>query len=295
MPELPDILLYVDALERYAKGLSVRKVVIYRPFLVRSVEPPVSEIVEKRLERIGRIGKRLVLSFSDDLHLILHLMIAGRLHWQAALPPRPSKIHQAAIDFGDGALVLTEAGTERRASLHVVRGKAEFGEHDRGGIDPLSASAAEFEKALRSENHTLKRALTEPRLFDGIGNAYSDEILFAARLSPLRLSQSLSPEEMERLRLATAETLRLWIDKLKVEFACKFPGTGDVTAFRPDFLVHGKYRQACQVCGMPIQRIVYASNETNYCARCQNEDRVLADRALSRLLKEDWPRRIDDP
>ena len=294
MPELPDILLYVDALERYARGLSVKKVLIYRPFLVRSVEPPVYEVVGKRLEKIGRIGKQLLLSFSDDIHLILHLMIAGRLHWQAAVPPRPSKIHQAAIDFGDGALVLTEAGTERRAALHVVRGRDELRRHDRGGIDPLSASATEFVEALRAENHTLKRALTDPRLFDGIGNAYSDEILFAARLSPLRLSQSLSAEEIERLRIATAETLRFWIDRLKAEFANKFPGAGDVTAFRDDFRVHGKYRQPCRVCGTIIQRIVYASNETNYCARCQNEGRVLADRALSRLLKGDWPKKIDD-
>ena len=294
MPELPDILLYVDALERYARGLSVKKVLIYRPFLVRSVEPPVYEVVGKRLEKIGSMGKQLLLSFSDDVHLILHLMIAGRLHWQAAVPPRPSKIHQAAIDFGDGALVLTEAGTERRAALHVVRGRDELRRHDRGGIDPLSASATEFVEALRAENHTLKRALTDPRLFDGIGNAYSDEILFAARLSPLRLSQSLSAEEIERLRIATAETLRFWIDRLKAEFANKFPGAGDVTAFRDDFRVHGKYRQPCRVCGTIIQRIVYASNETNYCARCQNEGRVLADRALSRLLKGDWPKKIDD-
>lgn len=294
MPELPDIVAYQEAIERVALHSNLIKVRIYRPFLVRSIEPPVSALDGKELTGVERIGKRIVLAFSDDFFLVIHLMIAGRFTWQGAPPTRPGKTDLASFEFETGTLVLTEAGTKRRASLYVVKGRDGLQEHARGGLDPLSISFEEFKSALTKENRTLKRILTNPSAFSGIGNAYSDEILFAAKLSPVRLTANLKEDEIERLRIATKETLEHWIAVLRKQFKTKFPGRGQITAFRDDFNVHGRFGKPCNVCGMPIQRIVHAENETNYCARCQNEDRVLADRALSRLLKEDWPRTIEE-
>lgn len=294
MPELPDIVAYQEAIERSALNSRLIKARIYRPFLVRSIEPPISAIDGKELIGIERIGKRIVLAFSDDLFLVFHLMIAGRFLWQGQPPPRPGKTDLASFEFESGTLVMTEAGTKRRASLYVVKGREGLGEHSRGGLDPLTIGASEFKEALTRENRTLKRILTNPSVFSGIGNAYSDEILFAAKLSPVRLTGNLKNEEIERLRISTKESLEHWIEVLRKQFKSKFPGRGQITAFRDDFNVHGRFGKPCNVCGMPIQRIVHAENETNYCARCQNEDRVLADRALSRLLKEDWPRTIEE-
>ncbi|MBC8065449.1 MAG: formamidopyrimidine-DNA glycosylase [Chlorobia bacterium] len=294
MPELPDIIAYQEAIQRVALGCRLVKARIYRPFLVRSIEPTVCALEGRELASVERIGKRLALGFGDDLFLVFHLMIAGRFLWAHQPPPKPSKSDLASFEFESGTLVMTEAGTKRRASLYVVRGRANLAEHDRGGVDPIDGDAASFAKALTLENRTLKRVLTNPSIFSGIGNAYSDEILFAARLSPVRLTGSLGPEDIERLRIATRETLLHWTDVLRREFKSKFPGRGQITAFRDDFNVHGRFGEPCNDCGMPIQRIVHAENETNYCARCQNEDRVLADRALSRLLKEDWPRTIEE-
>lgn len=294
MPELPDIIAYQECLERVAKDEILLKSRIYRPFLVRSVEPPIAGFEGKRLRDVQRLGKRLVLAFEGETFLVLHLMIAGRLHWLAHPPPRPSKSDLAAFEFQSGTLVLTEAGTKRRTSLHAVAGADHLAEHDRGGLDPLTCTIEEFAATLTSENRTLKRALTNPSKFSGIGNAYSDEILFAARLSPVRLTSSLKPDEILRLHEGVQTTLEHWIEVLRQQFRDRFPTRGEVTAFREDFSVHGRYGKPCRVCGVPIQRIVYAENETNYCARCQNEDRVLADRALSRLLKSDWPRTVEE-
>lgn len=294
MPELPDIVAYQECIERVARGEKLLRVRIYRPFLVRSVSPPISDFEGKRLMSVERLGKRLALAFDGGAFLIIHLMIAGRLHWLSKSPTRPSKTDLACFEFQSGSLLLTEAGTKRRASLHAVADRRTLSEHDRGGIDLLSAGLEEFSAALLAENRTLKRALTNPAKFSGVGNAYSDEILFAARLSPVRLTSSLKPNETLRLYEAAISTLTHWIEVLRKEFKDRFPGKGDITAFRKDFAVHGRYGKPCLECGMPIQRIVYAENETNYCARCQNEDRVLADRALSRLLKSDWPRSIEE-
>lgn len=294
MPELPDIVAYQEAIERSALNSRLIKARIYRPFLVRSIEPAISLVDGKELIGIERIGKRIVLAFSDDLFLVFHLMIAGRFLWQSQPPPRPGKTDLASFEFESGTLVMTEAGTKRRASLYVVKGRAGLKEHSRGGLDPLTIGKKEFKDVLTRENRTLKRILTNPSVFSGIGNAYSDEILFAAKLSPVRLTGNLKDEEIDRLRIATKETLEHWIEVLRKQFKTKFPGRGQITAFRDDFNVHGRFGKPCNVCGMPIQRIVHAENETNYCARCQNEDRVLADRALSRLLKEDWPRTIEE-
>jgi formamidopyrimidine-DNA glycosylase len=294
MPELPDIVAYVEAIDRFATGAKLIKARIFRPFLVRSLAPPISEIEGKRLVRVFRIGKRVVLQLEDDLFLVFHLMIAGRFLWQTKPIVRPAKVDQACLEFETGNLVLIEAGTKRRVSLYVVQGSEGLVEHGRGGMEPLDCSLDEFSAAVKRENRTLKRVLTNPSVFSGIGNAYSDEVLFEARLSPVRLSQSLKPEEVERLWKATRLCLEKWTETLRKEFKGRFPGKGQITAFRDDFNVHGRYRQPCRVCGMPIQRIVHAENETNYCARCQNEDRVLADRALSKLLKEDWPKTIEE-
>ena len=292
MPELPDILAYVRALQPRVVGQPMATVRLASPFLLRSVEPPISVAQGRTVERVGRLGKRLVFSLDGDLHLVIHLMIAGRFRW---LPPGaklPGKIGLAGFDFPDGTLALTEAGTKRRASLHLVHGASGLAPFDRGGLDVLTATLEEFTERLQSEQHTLKRALTDPTLFDGIGNAYSDEILHAARLSPLRLTRQLPDEGVARLHEATRATLTQWIDRLGQEADVAFPV--QVTAFREGMAVHGRYRQPCPDCGAPVQRIRYADNETNYCARCQTEGRLLADRALSRLLKGDWPKSLDE-
>ena len=292
MPELPDIVAYVEALERHVVGHAPTAIRVTSPFLLRSVEPPLSAFVGTPIERVERSGKRIVLGFTGDRWLVVHLMIAGRLRWRAAGKKVAGRGPLATFEFAHGALMLTEAGTKRRASLTAVQGRAALAAIDRGGAEPLAVTAAEFVARVRSENHTLKRTLTDPRLFSGIGNAYSDEILHAARLSPLKLTSRLTDEEVVRLHTATVATLSWWIAQMRREVGEGFPET--VTAFRPEMKVHGRCGQPCPDCGAPVQRIRYADNETNYCARCQTEGRRLADRALSRLLKEDWPRSIDD-
>ncbi len=294
MPELPDITVYCDGLRRRIVDAVVRSVRVVSPFVVRTVEPPLDAIVDMRVTGIRRIGKRIVLELDQELFVVIHLMIAGRLLWREPGAKLPRRIALAAIDFDDGSLVLTEAGTKKRAAIHVVRGEAALAEHDPGGIEVLDATLEAFREVLLRENHTAKRALTDPRLFSGIGNAYSDEILHAARLSPVRLTSKMTDDEIERLHRATREVLSRWIEKLGGEFAKRFPGRGDITAFRPDFAVHGRFGQPCPDCGAPVQRIRYASNETNYCPTCQTGGRVLADRSLSRLLKNDWPRSVDE-
>ena len=291
MPELPDIVAYIEALERHVSGHQLTALRLTSPFLVRSVEPPIGSLVGQRVIAIGRLGKRIVLSFEGDVHLVIHLMIAGRLRWRAPggkVPGRPL----ATFEFDHGRLVLTEAGTKRRASLTVVAGREALAAIDRGGLEVLGATREEFAGRLRGENHTLKRALTDPRLFSGIGNAYSDEILHRARLSPLLTTARMSEEQVSVLFAATREVLGEWIARLRAETGEGFPET--VTAFREGMAVHGRYGQPCPVCGTPVQRIRYAENETNYCARCQTEGRLLADRSLSRLLKGDWPKSIDE-
>jgi formamidopyrimidine-DNA glycosylase len=292
VPELPDITVYIEALERRIVGHVLERVRVANPFLVRSVDPPISEAEGKRVNRIERIGKRIAVGFETDLWIVIHLMIAGRFKWAAAGTKVPGKVGLAAFDFDNGSLILTEAGTTRRASLTVVRGEGNLREIDRGGLEPLECSLEEFSSRLQSENHTLKRALTDPTLFSGIGNAYSDEILHRARLSPLQLTSRLTGDQVSILYQATRQTLIEWIDRLRIDAADGFPEK--VTAFREGMAVHGRYGQPCPVCSTPIQRIRYASNETNYCPRCQTEGRLLADRALSRLLKKDWPKSIDE-
>jgi len=292
MPELPDIVTYREALVERIEGRLLQEVRLRTPFLLRTVEPPLSATHGKRVTGVGRLGKRLVLELEDDLAIVIHLMIAGRLHWRPAGAKIGGKVSLAAFDFENGTLTFTEAGSKRRASLHVADRRKGLAEFDRGGLDPFTATVEQFDERLRSGNHTLKRALTDPRSFDGIGNAYSDEILHAAKLSPLKLTRSLSPEEVERLFEASKATLQLWIERLRAERAGDFPEK--VTAFRPEMAVHGKFGQPCPVCAAPVQRIRYADNETNYCARCQTGGRLLADRAMSRLLKQDWPRSLDE-
>ncbi len=292
MPELPDIVLYIEHLEKRVLGEPLLSARLANPFLVRTVEPPLSAAHGKKVVALRRIGKRIVVGLEDDLFLVLHLMIAGRLRWKAPGAKIPGKVGHAAFDFPRGTLVLTEASTRKRASLHLVRGEAALREHDPGGLEPLEAPLGAFRDALLRENHTLKRALTDPRLFSGIGNAYSDEILHRARLSPLALTRRLTGEEVARLHAATRETLALWTERLRRESGDAFPEK--VTAFREGVAAHGQYGQPCPDCGSPIQRIVYSENETNYCARCQTGGRLLADRALSRLLKKDWPGSLDE-
>ena len=293
MPELHDVTAYREALDRHVVGRPLESVKILTPFLLRSFDPPLDALFSRTVRATRRIGKRLVLEFDDELYMVMHLMIAGRLRWR-----RPgtklgmgSKIVVATLHFPNGTLYFTEAGTRKRASLMVVRGEAALAALDPGGIDPLS-SLEDFRAALTRESHTVKRALTDPRLFSGIGNAYSDEILHAARLSPLKLTRSLSGEEVVRLHEATRITLKTWTDILRAETGEGFPE--EVTAFRKDMAVHGRFKQPCPVCGSPVQRIVYADNECNYCATCQTGGKLLADRSLSRLLKDDWPKSIDD-
>jgi formamidopyrimidine-DNA glycosylase len=293
MPELPDITVYVEALERRIVGQPLTAVELQTPFLLRSVDPPLAAVAGRTVRAVGRLGKRIVVELDDDLRLVVHLMIAGRLHWYepGARVPRTRNV-LASFVFPNGTLTLTEAGTQKRASLHLVRGAAALREFERGGIEPLESTLDAFAARLRGENHTVKRALTDPRLFSGIGNAYSDEILHRARLSPVKLTSRLTDAEIAALFHATQVSLRDWTELLRAQTGDGFPEK--VTAFRPEMAVHGKYGQPCPVCGTAVQRIRYAANETNYCPRCQTEGRLLADRALSRLLKQDWPRRIEE-
>jgi formamidopyrimidine-DNA glycosylase len=292
MPELPDVTVYIEALERRIVGQRLQRIRLGSPFLLRSVEPPITEAFRKKVLGLRRLGKRIVIELEDDLHLVIHLMIAGRFHWKPPNAAIARKLGLAAFDFATGTLLLTEAGTKKRASLHLIRGEEALKEHSRGGLEVLESELATFREALTRENHTLKRALTDPRLFSGIGNAYSDEILHAAKLSPVKQTRQLSDEEIERLYYATQKTLVEWVQRLRNEASEKFPEK--VTAFRKDMAVHGKYKKPCPVCGSPVQRIVYAENETNYCANCQTGGRLLADRALSRLLKADWPKTLEE-
>jgi formamidopyrimidine-DNA glycosylase len=292
LPELPDITVYLEALEQRISGQRLERIRIAKPFLLRTTDPPPSAAEGRLVTAFRRVGKRIAIGFDNDIWLVLHLMIAGRLHWRKAGAALAGRQMLAAFDFAAGSLVLTEAGSERRASLHVVRGEAGLRGLDPGGLDVLTAPLDAFAAALTSENHTLKRALTDPRLFSGIGNAYSDEILHRARLSPLALTRNLKNDEIARLFEATRVSLLDWVQLLRAGSAGKFPEK--VTAFRPEMAVHGKYKEPCPVCGTKVARIRYASNETNYCPRCQTGGRLLADRAMSRLLGEDWPRNIDE-
>jgi formamidopyrimidine-DNA glycosylase len=292
VPELPDVTVYLEALAPRILGARLERVRLLTPFLLRSVDPPVSAVAGTTVTGLRRIGKRLVIGLEHELFLVLHLMIAGRLHWKEAGARPPGKIGLAAFDFSTGTLTLTEAGTKKRASLDVVRGEAALAAHDPGGIEVLDADLATFRTALTAENHTLKRVLTDPRVFSGIGNAYSDEILHRASLSPVKHSQALTDDELRRLHEATRAVLTEWIERLRQEAGGDFPE--GVTAFRPDMAVHGRYGKPCPTCGSPVQRIVYADNETNYCARCQTGGRMLADRSLSRLLHADWPKTLDE-
>jgi formamidopyrimidine-DNA glycosylase len=292
MPELPDISAYLNALQERIVGQPLQRVRLNSPFLLRTAAPPISEAAGHQVTELRRVGKRVAIGLNNDLWLVLHLMIAGRLHWRTPGVTLKGRNNLAAFDFPDGSLVLTEAGTKRRASLHVVKGEEALRSIDPGGIEVFDSNLEAFIAAMTAENRTLKRALTDPRILSGIGNAYSDEILHAARLSPITLTSKLSPEEWQRLFAATRETLGLWIDRLGAEARKGFPEK--VTAFRKEMAVHGRYGQPCPRCGEPVQRIRYADNETNYCAKCQTGGRVLADRALSRLLGADWPRTLDE-
>jgi formamidopyrimidine-DNA glycosylase len=292
MPELPDVTVYIEALDRRIVGQPLEDVRLSGPSLLKTAVPPLSAAKGRPVLRLRRLGKRIAIGLEGDLWLVLHLMIAGRLHWRERGAKLVRRLGLAAFDFLHGSLVLTEFGPKKRASLHLVQGEEGLGAHDPGGLEVEDADPDAFRATLLHENHTLKRALTDPRLFAGIGNAYSDEILHAARLSPLAMTQGLSEDEVLRLYEATRTTLRTWIDRLRCEAGDGFPEK--VTAFRPDMAVHGRYRQPCPACGTPIQRIRYADNETNYCPRCQTGGRLLADRALSRLLGKDWPRTIEE-
>lgn len=292
MPELPDITVYIEALESRIVGETLERTRIPKPFLLRSVDPPISAAQGRRVIGVRRMGKRIVVELEDDLFLVIHLMIAGRLRWVPAGGKVPGKIGLAAFDFTNGTLILTEAGSKRRASLWLVRGEKSLEQFERGGLEVMEADLAEFTERLIRENHTLKRSLTDPRLFSGIGNAYSDEILHRAKLSPVKHTRRLNDDGIKRLFDATRATLIEWTDRLRKESKGDFPTK--VTAFREEMAVHGKFGKPCPVCGTPVQRIRYADNETNYCPRCQTEGKLLADRALSRLLKQDWPRSIDE-
>jgi len=292
MPELPDIVVYLEALQKRILNQPLQRVRMAHPFLLRTAEPPLSAVENKRVLELQRVGKRIAIGLEDELWLLIHLMIAGRLHWREPGAGMRGKRDLAAFDFPGGSLVMTESGTKKQASLHVVQGRTALGTYDPGGIDVFQASLETFSTVLTQHNHTLKRALTDPHIFSGIGNAYSDEILFRARLSPARLAQNLTPDEITGLYHAVREILTEWINRLRRETGDGFPER--VTAFRKDMAVHGRFRQPCPVCGSPVQRIRYATNESNYCARCQTGGRLLADRALSRLLKKDWPRTLDE-
>jgi formamidopyrimidine-DNA glycosylase len=292
MPEYPDVTAYLEALRTRIVGQPLQAVRLFSPFVLRSVEPPIASASGKKVEGVRRIGKRIVLELESDLFLVIHLMIAGRLHWKELGAKAPGKIGLAALDFPTGTLTFTEASSKKRASLHLVRGERDLAAFDRGGIEVMEEPLERFAAALKEESHTLKRALTDPRLFSGIGNAYSDEILHRAQLSPVKLTRSLDEEEVKRLFDATRATMKEWTDRLVAEAKKSFPEK--VTAFRPEMAVHGKYKQPCPVCGSPVQRIVHADNETNYCAKCQTGGKLLADRALSKLLKSDWPKSLEE-
>jgi formamidopyrimidine-DNA glycosylase len=292
MPELPDIVVYMEALEKRILGHVLERAQIAGPFLLRTVDPPIRDVEGRIVLAIRRIGKRIAVGFDHDLWLVFHLMIAGRLHWKSARIAPDGRRTLAALEFDSGTLTLTEAGSQKRASMHLVAGEAALASLDRGGIDVFAATRERFAAALTAANHTLKRALTDPRLFSGIGNAYSDEILHHAQLSPVTLTQRLKPEEIRRLHDSIRHTLLHWTAILRSEAGEKFPEK--VTAFREGMAVHGRYRQPCPICGTKVQRIRYASNETNYCPKCQTGGKLLADRALSRLLREDWPRSLED-
>ena len=301
MPELPDVTVYVEALSERVVGARLERIRLATPFVLRSVDPTMSDVVDRAVTGVRRLGKRVVLVLEGERFVVIHLMIAGRLHWKVAAGrgegnpsrvPLKNRISVAAFDFDSGTLVMTEAGTKKRAAIHLVRGEAALAEHDPGGLEPMTASFEEFRAALTSESHTLKRALTDPTIFSGIGNAYGDEILHRARLSPVTLTRALDEAALKRLFEATRATLADWIERLRRDAAGEFPE--GVTAFRPEMAVHGRFRQPCPACGGPVQRIVYAENETNYCPRCQTGGRLLADRGLSRLLKQDWPRTLDE-
>ncbi|MHC4082046.1 MAG: Fpg/Nei family DNA glycosylase [Planctomycetota bacterium] len=292
MPELPDVVVYVERLGALVVGHRLERLRVRNPFVLRTVEPAPEEIEGRAIRTVCRLGKRIVLALDDDLFVVIHLMIAGRLRWRDPGAQVPARGGLAAFDFDHGTLLLTEAATKKRAALHIVRGAEALAGHDRGGLEVLESDLPAFADALRRESHTLKRALTDPKLFSGIGNAYSDEILHRARLSPVKLTGRLADDEVERLFDATRATLTEWTDRLRAETGDGFPEK--VTAFRPGMAVHGRYGQACPDCGTAVQRIVYAENETNYCPRCQTAGRVLADRSLSRLLRKDWPRTADE-
>lgn len=292
MPELPDVTVYLEALEARIVGARLERVRLASPFVLRSVDPPPSAATGRTVRGLRRLGKRLVIQLDGDLFVVFHLMIAGRLHWKPAGARLPGKRGLVALDFTTGTLVMTEAGTRRRASLHVIQGEAALAAHDPGGLDVLESDLAAFRAALAAESHTLKRALTDPRILSGIGNAYADEILHRARLSPVRQTRQLTEDELARLFEAARTTLLDWCERLRREAGGEFPE--GVTAFREGMAVHGRYGKPCPACGTPVQRIVHAENETNYCPRCQTGGRLLADRALSRLLRKDWPRTIDE-
>ena len=292
MPELPDVVVYVESLARRIVGQRLERVKLASPFVLRTVAPPLAEAEGRRVAAVRRLGKRIVLALEGQIYLVMHLMIAGRLRWLEGHAKPPARITLATFEFSTGTLAFTEAGSKKRASLHVVHGDDALAGFDSGGLEVAGADLAAFRERLTRENHTLKRALTDPRLFSGIGNAYSDEILHRARLSPIALTQKLTAEQIARLQQATGEVLGEWTDRLRAQAGTAFPV--DVTAFRPEMAVHGKFGQPCPVCGAPVQRIVYAENETNYCARCQTGGALLADRSLSRLLKSSWPRSIDE-
>jgi formamidopyrimidine-DNA glycosylase len=292
MPELPDVTVYIEALSERILNQPIQKIRIGSPFVLRSFDPPIGVAEGKRVLALHRLGKRIVFVLEDELFLIVHLMIAGRFHWKPKGAKLARRYGQAAFDFPDGTLLLTEAGTKKRASIHLVRGETALNEHDPGGLEVLDVTLEQFKEALIRENHTLKRSLTDPHFFSGIGNAYSDEILHRAKLSPIRLTGKMTDAEIKTLYQSIRDSLNDWVERLRKERGTGFPEK--VTAFRPDMAVHGKYRKPCPICGSPVQRIVHAENETNYCAKCQTGGKLLADRSLSRLLKDDWPRTLEE-
>ena len=292
MPELPDVTVYIEALSERILNQPIQKIRIGSPFVLRSFDPPIHTAEGKKVVSLRRLGKRIVFVLEDDLFLIVHLMIAGRFHWKPKGAKLAHRYGQAAFDFPNGTLLLTEAGTKKRASIHLVRGETALNEHDPAGLEVLDATLEQFKEALIRENHTLKRSLTDPHFFSGIGNAYSDEILHRAKLSPIRLTGKMTDAEIKTLYQSIRDSLNDWVERLRKERGTGFPEK--VTAFRPDMAVHGKYRKPCPVCGSPVQRIVHAENETNYCAKCQTGGKLLADRSLSRLLKDDWPRTLEE-
>ena len=292
MPELPDVTVYLEALDARIRGARLEGLRFANPFVLRSVDPAPAEVIGRAVTGFRRLGKRIVIELEGERFVLIHLMIAGRLHWKEAGAKLPGKIGLAALDFSTGTVTLTEAGSKRRAAIHLVRGKAALATYDPGGLELFEADLATFRAALTRESHTLKRSLTDPRILSGVGNAYSDEILHRARLSPVRMTRQLSDEETARLFEAARATLADWVGRLRHDAAGGFPE--GVTAFRPDMAVHGRYGKPCPDCGAPVQRIVHADNETNYCARCQTAGRLLADRALSRLLRQDWPRTLEE-